>query len=332
MRYAKKMCFIIYVGVLTFVLLEGLVRWWGYAEHYITDPIYMRLDEDSEIAYVHRPNLVNARARGGVVLNTDVLGLRTVNAGDVYGPKEPEEYRIVVVGDSVTFGEGVSYATDTFAEVLERSLNAGSAHEQYEVFNFGVSGYSTREMAATVEERILPLEPDLLLVALVPQDLDLMRTGIVDEWGYLVSQRPSVTPAPWPWLKRPLREVRLVYVLRDFIMQIRQSGEETAVWENSTYESPDGYAFLTRINSFAQANQLECRFVTLPVLGFAGYFYVIEQFNHYQLPLWDFSHLAANFTPEQFAASPFDAHPSALVHHAIGLELASSIQSFWAKR
>lgn len=322
--FAKKIGFVIYVGALTLVLLEGMVRWWGYAEHYITDPIYMPFAEDSDIAYVHRPNLANARARGGVILNTDALGLRVVNAGQVYDPKQPGEYRIVLVGDSITFGEGVPYATDTFAEVLERTLNDGSINEWYEVFNFGVSGYSTREMAATVQERILPLEPDLLLVLVVPQDLDLTRTGIVDEWGYLVSQRPSVAlPA---WLKRPLREVRLVYTLRDLMVQLPQSWQETAVLQK-TYHSPGGYTFLATINSFAQAHNLECRFVTLPVLEFSDYPFVLEQLERYELPLWDISHLVTNFSPEEFVASPFDSHPSALVHHTVGLELAAYVQN-----
>ena len=110
----------------------------GYSEHHLCDPIYTRFDAaPEEIPYVHRPNLSGARGRGLSVVNTDSLGLRSATAGETYGPRARGEYRVAVVGDSVTFGEGVREGGETFAKVLESSLNQRQTGARVRVFNFG---------------------------------------------------------------------------------------------------------------------------------------------------------------------------------------------------
>src|SRR5215208_4997149 len=83
---------------------------------------FFHSDRSEEIPYIHKCNLTEARARGLAVINTDSLGLRAKNVGASYGVKQPNEYRIALVGDSVTFGEGVPRTEDTFAQVLEDTL------------------------------------------------------------------------------------------------------------------------------------------------------------------------------------------------------------------
>src|SRR3954462_6588308 len=123
-RVLKRLLLALYVLCATFALLEVGVRVSGYSEHHLCDPIYTRFgDAPEEIPYAHRPNLSGARGRGLSVVNTDSLGLRSTLAGETYGPRASGEYRIAVAGDSVTFGEGVREGSDTFAKVLEASLN-----------------------------------------------------------------------------------------------------------------------------------------------------------------------------------------------------------------
>jgi hypothetical protein len=57
---------ILYGGYLLFVtlpLIENGVRMWGYSERHIYDPIYTSFDPSEDIPYIHKPNLVHARAR-----------------------------------------------------------------------------------------------------------------------------------------------------------------------------------------------------------------------------------------------------------------------------
>src|SRR5215212_3929114 len=123
-RVVKRLLFVVYLPAATFALLEVGVRVSGYSERHLCDPIYTRFDAaPDEIPYVHRPNLSGARGRGLSVVNTDSLGLRSTSAGETYGARASGEYRVAVVGDSVTFGEGVREGRDTFAKVLEAALN-----------------------------------------------------------------------------------------------------------------------------------------------------------------------------------------------------------------
>src|SRR3954454_19457076 len=136
-RVLKRLLLALYVLGATFALLEVGVRVSGYSEHHLCDPIYARFDDAPvEIPYVHRPNLSGARGRGLSVVNTDSLGLRSTKAGESYGPRSAGEYRVAVVGDSVTFGEGVREASDTFAKILEDSLNQRQTGARVRVFNF----------------------------------------------------------------------------------------------------------------------------------------------------------------------------------------------------
>ncbi len=127
-----------YLLPVTLPLLEIGVRIWGYLEHHIHDPIYTSFEPNEDISYIHKPNLMQARARGLVFINTDSLGLRSKASGMVYGTKQPQEYRIAIVGDSVTFGEGVPNTEETFTEVLEHMLNQHQNLLTVKVFNFGV--------------------------------------------------------------------------------------------------------------------------------------------------------------------------------------------------
>jgi len=82
--------------------------------------------------------------------------------------KAAETFRIAVLGDSFTFGEGVKWE-DTFVKRLERLLAAGAGSE-VEVLNFGVSGWTSKSEVRFLEQAGLDFEPDLVLVVYVLND------------------------------------------------------------------------------------------------------------------------------------------------------------------
>jgi lysophospholipase L1-like esterase len=77
--------------------------------------------------------------------------------------------RIVVIGDSVTFGSGVAVG-DRFTDRLEMLLGARLGAE-VEVLNLGVGGYDTLQEVATLEDVGLRFEPDLVVVGYCVNDL-----------------------------------------------------------------------------------------------------------------------------------------------------------------
>lgn len=77
--------------------------------------------------------------------------------------------RVVVIGDSITFGSGVT-PEERFTDQLEPLLATRLA-EPVEVLNLGVGGYDTLQEVATLEDVGLQFEPDLVLLAYCVNDV-----------------------------------------------------------------------------------------------------------------------------------------------------------------
>jgi hypothetical protein len=92
----------------TLLILEIVVRVWENSERYITDLIYSSFEGSKEIPYSHKPNLIQVRARGLAVINTDSLGLRSITLGTVYGLKQPQVCRIAHWGFGHVWGRGLN--------------------------------------------------------------------------------------------------------------------------------------------------------------------------------------------------------------------------------
>ena len=322
-KLLKRLIFVLYLFVITSVLLEIGVRLWGYSEHHLCDPIYMPFAQTQEIPYVHKPNLVNARARGLALINTDSLGLRSKTSGERYGARMDNEYRIAIVGDSVTFGEGVLKTEDTFPQVLEDILNQKQSAVRVKVFNYAASAYSVRVMAATLQYRMLEAQPNLVMMAIVPTDFNLSRTPSVDSWGYLTDNKMSGFLHRDSNLRPLLRKVHLLYLLRDLIYPVLDKSEK-AEDILAAGGLPQSYACLKQFSSTAEQQKLDYRIVLLPSLRstFGNLPAQLQQDNISQL---DLSALRDQFTKEGFRSSKFDTHPSAAVHKRVGESLAAYI-------
>lgn len=78
-------------------------------------------------------------------------------------------FRIVVLGDSFTFGYRVT-GEETYPSVLEARLNQGYDEKQFDVLNMGVSGYNTQDEALVLEHKGLAWKPDLIILGYVLND------------------------------------------------------------------------------------------------------------------------------------------------------------------
>jgi len=322
-KLLRKLLFVLYVVVTVSALLEIGVRLWGYSEHHICDPIYMPFDGTDQIPYVHKPNLAGARARGLAVINTDSRGLRSKTGEDRFGPRQNNEFRIAIVGDSVTFGEGVKKTEDTFAQVLEDTLNQEQTTFKVRVFNYAASAYSVRVMTATLQRRMLEVQPDLVVMAIVPTDFNLTRTPSVDKWGYLTDNKLSAFLPRDSNIKLALRRVHFLYLLRDTIYPLldRTKKAEDVLASGGL---PESYTDVKQFAVTAAQQKLAYSIVLLPSLK--NQFGVLPaQLHQDGVSFVDFSGLRAEFSESQFRASKFDSHPSVAVHRRIGESLVTYI-------
>lgn len=86
-----------------------------------------------------------------------------------FGPKKPDEFRILTVGDSYTMGYGLP-CEETFQRELERLLNQKNLPKRVTVVNCGVGGYAPWQERHFLNARGFDFEPDLVLLQLFPSN------------------------------------------------------------------------------------------------------------------------------------------------------------------
>jgi lysophospholipase L1-like esterase len=170
----------------------------------------------------------------GVVHQIDGNGMRRE---EPFPPKDPNRFRIVVVGDSLTYGEGVD-AYWAYSAQLERALAPDFG---VEVLNLGVRGYGSEDILDLLRRFVPELEPDLVVYgvclndflerggrqqappSLLPEKLTKILTRRT-RVGRLVDERSDA-------LKRQLGLQPDFYadLLADFDARYRRFGDDVAV-------------------------------------------------------------------------------------------------------
>ncbi|MEO2026559.1 MAG: SGNH/GDSL hydrolase family protein [Fuerstiella sp.] len=102
--------------------------------------------------------------------------------------------RIIVLGDSVTVGDGIADLDDTIPRQLEQSLQTDT-----EVLNLGIAGYCTYSEAELLKVKGLKYRPDLVIVIFVENDYQHLAIGVqaddVDSRGRVDMPWSSRRPA-----------------------------------------------------------------------------------------------------------------------------------------
>jgi lysophospholipase L1-like esterase len=96
-------------------------------------------------------------------------------------PKRDDRFRVVVLGDSLTYGVGVESA-DTYPAVLEREL--GQTH-RIEVLNLGVRGSQSEDIRRRLQELYDALAPDLVVYGICLNDFLAGDESQNDVKGYM---------------------------------------------------------------------------------------------------------------------------------------------------
>jgi lysophospholipase L1-like esterase len=104
----------------------------------------------------------------GVPVHINSLGFRDTREYAL--EKTPGVFRIIVLGDSVTFGHGSTYE-HSYPRLLEDRLKAWRPAVDWQVWNLGVPGYNTAQELARLLRDGPRFQPDLVVVGFVQNDL-----------------------------------------------------------------------------------------------------------------------------------------------------------------
>ena len=238
-------------GVLGLVVLAGLEAWLHHTIPPMQEGQIFEYRADSKRLKLMKPD---ARIRTyGVEARTNDIGFRDNRA--VLPPKAPGEFRVIVLGDSFTFGPGVAYE-NLWTSLLQEQLKRG--HPQVTVINLGVEGYNIIQYAAVLEEVGLSLKPDAVLLSLFPGndfELDTYMTHYQVATGH--------PPAP-SWYES-------LYVYRAYLAHAEQVALKVLhkMVPSATADGPDygwekNIAALREIVATTEANGMPLTIALLP--------------------------------------------------------------------
>ena len=160
------------------ILLNGSLIVFGFMVPLVLGEIVARMThsglaefDDHEFrrsAWSFRPNS-HQDSYIGVPVYINNLGLR---GSDTTLEKPPGVFRILGVGDSITFGYGVR-VEDTFLSVLKEDLNRSApSNLRYEVLNAGDPATGLEYYTHFIEHEAQTMHPDLIVLCLALNDID----------------------------------------------------------------------------------------------------------------------------------------------------------------
>lgn len=145
------------------------ISYYELAGNYVRDKL-----ADDQLIFRHKPSWETRYGDVRVTYNERGLRDRPIL------PKGEDEYRVLALGDSVTFGWGVDQEK-TFVARLEPLLQ-GRLHRPVRVINSGVGGYNTVQEVTYFKQEGITLQPDLVMLTYVQNDIEVNK-GPFDPWA-----------------------------------------------------------------------------------------------------------------------------------------------------
>ena len=252
---------------------------------------------------------------------------------DPFAPAGAPGRRIVALGDSFTFGDGIERHQDTWPEQLAELARRSGA--EIEVDNLGIPGTNTESQRRVLREHGLPLRPERVIVGFVLNDPEpplANRTAI--------PQRVFRPLVPGPWDAALTRRSFLYAWLRAKKNQVmeRMGVKETyADYVESLYRpGPDWDRFVDQAGGLvrdARSAGAEVTVVLFPLFmegDQAGRFDAATRqaasvFEAAGADVVDLRPAFDGVPTDQLRVSPDDAHPNERAHALVAAHLAAHL-------
>ena len=142
-----------------------------------------------------------------------------VNSLGFRGPeinfKKSGTIRIVCLGSSTTYGDGLDYG-DAYPAILQHTLDEKAGKGTYEVINTGQPGLHLTQIATLVKHEILPLKPDIVILMNINNNLNVPGVWFVEVKGNGSKERQA-TDTPLIKLKQfAVRHSAAAWLVQDF--------------------------------------------------------------------------------------------------------------------
>jgi lysophospholipase L1-like esterase len=267
-------------------------------------------------------------AGGCVEMKTGPHGFRAPEGEWV---KPPGTLRLLVVGDSVTFGMGVP-SDSVYTRMLERELQ--SRVSNVDVVNMGVEGYMAGEELALLKRQGLQRSPDLVVWQFHINDLVVMRDlkpqRVVLPVGDGIRQRLQLVG----WLENRITNTRH---LRALARKYGHGGNISGVIDERT---TDFLEAMRAGGAFLRDAGLPCVAMLYPYPDFLSNRYPFKSLHELfegQCLKHDFTSVdllptLTRLTPKELWVAPRDHHPNGLGHRVMAQALSHAIRTRFGEK
>jgi len=242
-------------------------------------------------------------------------------------------HRIMVVGDSFAFGEGVAVA-DRSTEVMDAGLDE-RIDGGVDTFNCAVSGYASSDHSALVRFMLPRLEPDLVLLAYCLNDPIHLTDDDYPTTDLIMLRGQGEVGEAGSYLWRFLRQR----------LGARRMTGKTLDWYRSLYEGPKSPWVRSRIHLAEMRDAAKkggARFAVAiqPIFSKVGGDYplagahreVVRWCENNRIPVLDLQPAFKGLSSKELIVHPRDHHPNAKAHRIMGQELAGFVTEVMSPR
>lgn len=179
---------LVLIVTMVFVLLaEGIVRIRQYVKYgTFTQITHIKADQDSGL-------LIPPKGMKTATMSINSLGFR---GPEIEMPKPSNRLRIGFLGASTTYCAEVSSNKMVWTELVSRELERSIPSLSVDYINGGVPGYTTKASLINLEKRLIPLQPDIIIIYHATNDLSgdtrllaeqqgIKRTNLATEQSWL---------------------------------------------------------------------------------------------------------------------------------------------------
>jgi len=323
--------------ILFFAVLEGFSRLVGTIQ-FPPAPLVSELFARWSHNHEYDP-LLFWRLRPGSTIQRDMinsLGLRGPEVTD----KTADEFRVLSLGESTTFGWKVPYEL-CYSAQLETRLRA---HGNARIINAGLPGYSVFQGRVFLEHRGLALSPDAVLLYFGVNDFlnvafrqerdsraGTTSRGLTDRQLFVSRQRWAVKTADWLYARS--NAVRWIGWLA------HQAADPAASSPNEVQAHPtlprvpeeDRWASLSDILDICRENDIELIIIVPWYRDFEGHALLLRRFaDESGVPMVDLQASLQHLSSRKSEFFIDGSHPSAEGHHVIADEIWKVIGAPWS--
>jgi len=168
-KIAGYNCIMIFIAILFFVSVEAAMRISPYQARFKAMNIGNSFDRDDLLFWVPKGFFPH----GGDFPDRDDMTVKIINfrSGAVPVQKPKDLFRIMVIGGSNVYGDGVDNPKDVFPSIIEKLANRSYHGKRIEVINCGVPGYNSFQLNILYQYYASNYDPDLLICYLGRNDV-----------------------------------------------------------------------------------------------------------------------------------------------------------------